>query len=424
MSSPSRMVVALAALIIAGPVMAQNASPSMFRFSGFGTLAVTQSSEKNADFLSNFSQPKGPGYSRSTDFGGDSRLGLQMDMRLGAGFSAVVQAVSERRYDDTFRPYLSMASLKYQALPNLAVRVGRIPYSAYLISDYQKVGYAQPWVRPPVEVYQFNPLTSVDGADITWQLNAGPVAFSGQFLGGSTDVKLAPSSLAVAFTPAGQATPDSEWKGDDLWAASVAANYGHATFRGFYLQMKGSFYDAGFDGGAGPFAGMSPFTALRTLPPAYGGSAALADQYQIRKDKVLYQSVAFNYDPGNWFLMVEETRKAGDENMFLHFTAGYATFGVRLGDWTPYATYAWKHTTSPTTNANPIINVLVSGLDRGQTSYSAGLRWDFRADMALKAQYDRVTNATGSFGALTNIQPNFKPGESYNLATLALDFVF
>lgn len=347
-----------------------------------------------------------------------------MDWNIGAGFSMVLQGISEHRWDDTFTPYLNIASLKYQITPGVAIRAGRIPYSAYLISDYQKVGYAQPWVRPPVEVYQFNPLNFVDGGDLTWQANAGSWAFSGQFLAGSSTVKLSPSSLAVAYTPPGQAIPDSKWEGKNILAASLAVNRGHATVRGFYLTMKGSFYDAGFDGAYGPFAGMSPFTALRTLPSALGGNPALADQYQIRDDKVVYESAAFNYDPGNWFLMVEETRKTGDENMFLHFTAGYATVGVRLGDWTPYATYAWKHTTSPTTHPNPIINAIVSGLDRGQTSYSAGLRWDFYTNLAIKAQWDRATNATGSFGAFTNIQPGFKPGESYNLATVALDFVF
>ncbi len=417
-----RITGVLAALIAAVPVMAQDSGH--FRISGFGTLAATRSTEKNADFITNFSMPDGPGHTRDTDFKNDSRLGLQLDWRLGAGFSLVVQGISEHRYDDTFTPYVNIASLKYQISPGVALRAGRIPYSAYLISDYQKVGYAQPWVRPPVEVYQFNPLNFVDGGDLTWQANAGSWAFSGQFLAGTSTVKLSPSTLALTYTPPGQAVPDSKWEGKNILAGSVAVNRGHATVRGFYLTMKGSFYDAGFDGPYGPFAGMSPFTALRTLPPAFGGNAALADQYQIRDDKVVYESAAFNYDPGNWFLMVEETRKTGDENMFLHFTAGYATVGLRLGDWTPYATYAWKHTTSPTTNPNPIINAVVSGLDRGQTSYSAGLRWDFRANMALKAQFDRATNATGSSGAFTNVQPAFKPGESYNLATLALDFVF
>lgn len=412
---------ALIAALAVGAVPLQ-ADEGAFRFSGFGTLAATKSSEKNGDFLPIFGLPNGAGFTRSVDFGNDSRLGGQVDWRISEKFSAVVQAIAEHRYDNTYTPYLNMAHLKWEFTPGFSLRAGRIPYSAYLISDYQKVGFATPWVRPPVEVYQFNPLTYVDGADFGWHANLGGLALSGQFLAGTAKVKVAPSSLAVTY--GGNTFEDSEWKGDGLAAVSVAAYYRHATFRVFHLQMKGTFKDVGFDGAAGPFGGMSPFKALRTLPTAFGGNPALADQYQIMDDKLIYQSAAFNYDPGDWFFMVEQTRKSGDENMFLHFDAGYATLGLRFGNWTPYASAGWKHTTSPTTHANPIVKALVSSLDRAQSSVSAGLRWDFRPSFALKAQFDKVTNANGSYGAMTNTQPGFKTGESYNLATLALDFVF
>jgi hypothetical protein len=273
-------------------------------------------------------------------------------------------------------------------------------------------------------VYQFNPLTSVDGADLNWQLSVGDVALSGQFAGGSSNAKLAPSANAIKYAAPGT-TPQADWKGENLGAVTLAATYGHATFRVFHLQMTGTYNDPGFDGPSGPIAGMSPFVALRTLPAAFGGNKALADQFQITKDKLIYQSVGFNYDSGNWFLMVEETRKTGDENLFLHFTAGYATLGVRFGDWTPYATAGWKHNTSPTTNANPIINAILAGVNRAQSSYSAGVRWDFYRNLALKVQYDSVRNDTGSYGSLTNAQTGlFKTGESYNVGTIALNFVF
>lgn len=412
---------ALLATLVVGALPAWAGDGSL-RFSGFGTLAATTSSEKNGDFIASFALPNGPGYTRSVDFGGDSRLGGQVDWKISEQFSAVVQAIAEHRYDDTYTPYLNMAHVKWEFHPGYSFRAGRIPYSAYLISDYQKVGFATPWVRPPVEVYQFNPLTFIDGVDFGWHTNFGGLALSGQFVGGTSRVKLAPSSLAQTY--GGPNVKDSEWKGDSIGAISLAAFYKHATFRVFHIQMKGTFEDAGFDGAAGPFGGMGPFKALRTLPGAFGGNPALADQFQIKDDKLIYQSAAFNYDPGDWFFMVEQTRKSGDENMFLHFDSGYATLGIRFGNWTPYATAGWKHTTSKTTNANPIVNALVSGLDRGQSSISAGLRWDFRPSFALKAQYDKVTNDKGSYGAFTKTQPAFKTGESYNLATLALDFVF
>jgi len=422
MNTPARLTGLAAALVIALPAMAQD-TEGPFHFSGFGTLAATRSSEKNADFITNFSMPNGPGFTRSTGFGGDSRVGLQADLRLGDQFSATVQVISEHRFDNTFKPYLGIGQIKFQMIPSLALRVGRLPYSAYLISDYQKVGYAQPWVRPPVEIYQFNPLTSVDGADLTWQFNLGEASFKAQIAGGASKADLSPSSYAVRYAAAGT-TPESKWDGKSITALSLVAFYNHTTIRAYHLQMKGTYTDPGFDGPTGPVAGMSPFRALRVLPAAFGGNPALADQYQITDDKVNYDSLAINYDPGNWFLMVEAAKKGGDENMLLHFTAGYATLGIRFGDWTPYVTAGWKHTTSTTTHANPIIASVLAGSERGQSSYSGGLRWDFYKNLALKLQYDSVKNAEGSYGALTNFQPGFKTGQSYSLTTVALDFVF
>jgi hypothetical protein len=381
-------------------------SAPVFKFSGFGSLAATHSSESKADFTTSYAEPKGPGASRSVDFGVDSRLGVQVDVRFNDTFSMVAQAISERRYDDTYTPYLNMVHVKARLLPGLSLRAGRIPYSAYLISDYQKVGYATPWVRPPVEVYQFNPITSIDGGDLSWQANAGEVAFSGQLLAGSTSVKVPQSGVEATF------------KGDGIAAASVAATYGSATFRAFYLQMKGSLDNALLDGPGGPFS------LLRSLPPAFGGNPALADQYQIKKDRITYTSVGWNYDPGDWFVMAEGTRTGGDENILLHFTAGYVTGGYRVGAWTPYLTLGWKTTDSPTTHPNPIVNALVSTGDHSQSSVSAGLRWDCYKNVALKAQYDRVDHAQGSFGALVNPRAGFKPGGNYGLATVSLDFVF
>jgi len=411
-----RRIMCLLAVGLAGTGLSAQSETGMFKFSGFGTLAVTQSSEKKADFITNYSQPNGAGFSRNLDFGGDSSLGGQIDATFNETFSAVVQAISERRYDATFTPYLNMAHLKINLTPSLSVQVGRMPFSAFLISQYQKVGYATPWVRPPVEVYQFNPLNAVDGVGLTWRVPVGEVALTGQAVGGSSSARLAPKS------------ENAEFKGDDIVSASVSAAYGNATFRVFHLQMKGTINSDRIDGPAGPFAILrSPtmyYPPLGVMVPNPYYNLTLADQFQIKKDKLIYQSVGFNYDPGGWFLMIEETRESGDENMFLHFTAGYATLGVRFGDWTPYATAGWKHTTSPTTNANPVINAVISTMNTAQSSYSGGVRWDFHKNLALKVQHDIVKNANGSSGALTAIQPGFNTGESYNLSTVALNFVF
>ncbi|MCE1204949.1 MAG: hypothetical protein LWW79_10135 [Holophagaceae bacterium] len=415
MARSTLVLPSLALCLLAVPARAQTAPT--FKFSGFGSLAGTSSSEKNADFTSSYSQPNGPGFTRSTDFGVDSRLGVQVDLKFGESFSAVVQAISEHRYDNTYTPYLNMAHLKFKAAPGLSFRAGRMPFSAYLISDYKKVGYAMPWVRPPVEVYQFNPLNYVDGADLVWQASVGDVAFSGQVIGGSTDANL----------PA--TTGTSKFKGKSLGAASLSATVGSATFRAFYLQMKSTVDNTYLDGPAGPYALLRaplipyPLDPSVLVPNPYYDPAQ-ADQFQIKGDRTTYLSVGFNYDPGDWFVMAEGARNAGDENQLLHATGFYITGGYRFGAWTPYLTFASKKTDSATTNPNPIVEAILSGSQQAQSSTSVGVRWDFRKNLALKAQVDQVKNTTGSPGALVNEQPAFKRGESYNLVTLALDFVF
>ncbi len=415
MARPILALPPLAFCLLATSAQAQ--SNTAFKFSGFGTLAATTSSEKNADFTSSYSQPNGPGFTRSTDFGVDSRLGIQVDLKLSESFSAVVQAISEHRFDNTYKPYLNMAHLKFKVASGLSFRAGRMPFSAYLISDYKKVGYAMPWVRPPVEVYQFNPLTYVDGADLVWQATAGDVAFSGQVIGGSTDADL----------PA--TTGTSKFKGKSLGAASLSATVGSATFRAFYLQMKSTVDNTYLDSATGPYALLRapvipyPLDPSVLVPNPYY-SPALADQYQIKSDKTTYLSVGFNYDPGDWFVMAEGARNAGDENQLLHATGFYITGGYRFGAWTPYVTFASKKTDSATTNPNPIIDAILAGSQQAQSSTSGGVRWEVRKNMAVKAQVDLVKNATGSPGALINEQAAFKRGESYNLVTLALDFVF
>src|SRR5690606_22083262 len=63
----------------------------VFRFSGFGTLGVAGSDNDRADFISNFFQPNGAGYTRDWSTSVDSRLGVQLTYLPTDKFSAVLQ---------------------------------------------------------------------------------------------------------------------------------------------------------------------------------------------------------------------------------------------------------------------------------------------------------------------------------------------
>jgi len=427
MSNRNRITGALTVLVAISPAVAQD----VFKFSGFGTLAATQSSEKNADFTSTAVQPNGPGFTKSVDFGVDSRVGLQGDVKFNDVFSGVVQVIADHRYDDTYTPYLNMAHLKIQATPSLSFRVGRMPFSAYLISDYRMVGYSMPWVRPPVEVYQFNPLTSFDGADIGFRHNVGDVSLFWQLGGGSSKVKTAGANSTAQFRGKGG-------------ALSLTVTSGSSTFRAYYTQLKSTYDNAGIDNSSDPF---SPFNLLREqlinvgfgpMPNPYY-DPAMADKYQIKNKTITYSSLGYTYDPGSWFVTGELARNAGDEIMLPQATAGYITAGVRFGAWTPYATVAQRKNDTHISYPPPAIDFGLSGgtprpydvianilanTNQAQSSTALGLRWDFYTNLALKAQYDWMKNATGSYGALVNTQPAFRLGQSYAVATLSLDFLF
>ena len=62
-----------------------------------------------------------------------------------------------------------------------------------------------------------------------------------------------------------------------------------------------------------------------------------------------------------------------------------------------------------------------------QHTLSAGIRWDFKANMALKAQYDHMTmDSDGNNSMLINVDPNnpHQKGDSVNIIGVTLDFIF
>ncbi len=146
---------------------ADESGSSWLTFNGFGTLGLVHSDEGQADFVSNLFAPEGAGHTRAWSPEVDSRLGLQLTAQLHPRLTGVLQLVTEQRYDNTYAPVVEWANFKYDLTPNLNVRVGRMKQSLFLTSEYRKVGYALPWVRPPEEVYRMLPVTNFDGIDLS-----------------------------------------------------------------------------------------------------------------------------------------------------------------------------------------------------------------------------------------------------------------
>lgn len=379
--------------------------------SGFGTVGLVHSSERHADFASSVLKISGAGATRPWSADVDTRLGLQLDLALNKRWSAVLQVVSEQDLDNSYRPRVEWANVKYQATPELALRVGRMALPMFLSAEYRKVGYVYPWVRPPVEGYGALPFTSGDGADANYRWSLGAVRNASQVFYGHTDVALIAPLRAYGRRIAGFANT-SDWG-----ALSVRASV--------------------IDTEATTDIGSALFNAYAGFGPA---GAAIGRSYAIDHKRFSIASLGLSYDPGSWFAMAEASRTR-TRSLLGATRSAYASAGWRQGSFTPYLTWSRVYATSATSDPglpldglppplaaraavlNGALATLLATVPR-QTSCSAGLRWDLRTDMAAKLQYDRVTPHGGSRGTLINPTPGFVSGRTAHVVSVALDFVY
>jgi hypothetical protein len=387
----------------------QDPAPA-WKFSGFGTLGAVHASVRDADFSSTVLHGNGAGRSERWSPDVDSRLGAQLDLSLGA-WSAVLQVVSEQNLERNYRPRVEWANIKYQASPDLALRIGRIALPVFLAADYRKVGYTMPWVRPPVEVYGALPISSSDGIDATWRWGAGDTRHATQAFFGRTDTHLYQERRLEAHGIAGLSHSIEHGP----LSARLSALTGHLTTG----------------------IGSELFTALRAFGPA---GVALAERYAIEHKRMSMVSAGISYDPGQWFVNVEAGH-ARTHSLLGETSTMYAGAGYRFPTLTPYLGFArvWAHGATrdpglalaglpPRVQAsagalNAALNIYL-GTIPVQTTLSTGLRWDLATDAALKVQYDRVRPTDGSRGTLINTPSSFRSGQTVHVASAALDFVF
>lgn len=391
---------------------ADDASMPTFSLSSFGTVGIVHSSEKKADFTSSIYKPNGAGHTRNWSADVDSLIGAQVIASFTPQLSAVVQVISEQGYDDSYRPSLEWANFKYQFTPDFSMRVGRTVQPAFLLSDSRKVGYTLPWVRPPGEVYSLVPVSSTDGVDFSYRLHMGDLINTVQGNVGQGDFRMPGHSVRTLAR--------------ESWGVSNLTEYGDLTTRITYQKTHLTLesYNPLFDSFRG-----------------FGEEGnAIADRYDVNDKPFEFVGVGAIYDPGKWFVM-GEWGHYDSHTVIGSVSSWYLSSGYRIKAFTPYVTYARSRTVSATSSAglttsalppalagagadlNGTLNTLLAS-SGGQQTLSVGVRWDFTKNMDAKLQYDHTSLDDATTGPLINLQPGYQPGGSFNLLSLAVDFVF
>jgi hypothetical protein len=384
---------------------------SMFSVNGFGTAGVVHTNEHEADFTSSEFKPNGAGFSHDWSVDVDSRIGAQLTAGVSPRLSAVVQVIAEQGYDNTYRPTLEWANIKYQVTPDFGVRLGRIELPAFMFSDVRKIGYANPWVRPPEEVYGVAPVTNNDGVDLSYRMHFGPIT----------------NTLQAAYGPQYKLDfPAAGINTRNLWGVFESAEYAAALFHISYLEAKAT------EDPDSPLFGV-----FRQFGPP---GAEIADTYDLNRRGVSIVSVGASYDPGGWFAMSEWTRISSHSFLSVN-TAWYVSSGYRIKRFTPYLTISQiSAPTVPKTGLvaadyPPQLSSTIAALNAGleetlhgtyhvQRTVSVGGRWDVAKHIDLKVQYDYTRIGADSSGTLINAQPGFQPGGTVNIFSATVDFVF
>lgn len=403
-------MVLLVAALGAVDAWADETEAPVFSFSGFGTLGVVHSSERNADFTSSIFKPDGAGRTRSWSADVDSLLAAQLDAKLGAHWSSDLQVLTAQRDDGSYTPAVEWANIKYEFTTDAFVRVGRVVMPSFIASPYRNVGYASNWARPPLELYAMEPITKNDGADASWRMRSGDLANTVQAIYGGL----------VSTLPGNNRVRTKQQVGlfDTL-------EYGPLTLRVAYHQAH-FVIDAT----------RGIFDAFRAFGPS---GNAIADKYDCNGRLITFVNAGAAYDAGKWFAQGEWS--TSDGHCFVGRKTGwYATGGLRIGKFTPYAIFARAKADNlsdpgvdpaalPPELAGPaiVLDAVLNGIlarNPVQHTISLGARWDFARRAALIVQADHTRIGAGSNGNLINIGPDYRPGGRFNVFSVAIAFLF
>jgi hypothetical protein len=292
----------------------------------------------------------------------------------------------------------------------------------FMATDSRKVGYANLWVRPPVEVYGMVPgmvpLATNDGLDATFRLVRNGLTNTFHVTYGKARTQF-PASANAAASP-GTA------KADQLVAIVGTWEKGFTTARASYgrTQLTLDGLERFFD-------------ALRQFGPQ---GNELADKYGASNKRASFAGLGVTYDPGPWLVMGEWTNFKADT-----FTgarrAWYATAAYRFNNWSPYVTHS--EVKSESERSNPGISMAglpppyaqaAAGLNAGlnqllagtavQKTTSLGARWDVSKNVAIKLQWDEIRAGADSAGTFGNFRPGFAAGGKARVVSTVVDFVF
>lgn len=377
-------------------------APSPFSLSGFGTIGAARTDKDARIFRSSTEQESGA--RTNFDLSVDSVLGLQASMALSSAIDLTVQSVVRKGVEDSYSPQLTWGFLRFQATPEVIIRAGRMRTPFFMYSDSLNLNYANPWVRPPVEVYSLNPFADLNGVDALYRTPIGATDLELHLFGGKSTLDVRHGSAKLHA----------------IRGLKAALSVSGLTLQAGYARSNLSVH-----------WGDPLFSALNTQLLATGNEH-IAQDLSGNDSKASFLSAGFQYDSDRVLLIGEYARRSVDR--YTVSSAGwYLTAGYRFGPLTPYMTVARQSQTAPVTTARSgiapvdgLIDLFNATRNKPQRSTAIGLRWDAARNIAVKTQLERIQPGPGGLGIFLsdNVLDDLNPGGPVHVLSVSADFVF
>lgn len=391
------------------PAPAADGGEPPFSVSGFGTVGAVYHGESGIRYRRDIAQGSGVEEGQLS-FKTDSMLGVQFDLRPQPGLGATVQVVSRLTAEDDYAPELTMAYLKFSPADNVSVRLGRMLLETYLQGDSAEIGYANLQIRQPV-IYYPRGFDGVD-AEATQPVGAGVLRFKGA--AGWTHGKL--FSGGEVYDTGGSRNwgggVEYAWNG---WTGRVYADR---------LELDDE------------LASLRPGAALPSALALAPNGARILDRLSMEGRALTLRSLALAYDSGPLQGSVSYSTIASSHWPTRHIL--YASAGYRIGQVTPYASYAAYRSPRgivPTglpsgagfDAVNRAASVAQGAIMLNQSDFTFGARYDFAGSMALKFLVDHIRYRDPESildAGLPTTPVEDRDDRSFNLLSIAFDFVF
>lgn len=389
-----------------------------FRVNTFGSLSLSVSDSDTLGFIRDYHQ-KTPVEQGKIVWQADSSLGVQLNAHYKK-FSGGVQLFARERKENDLEHLINYAYIDTRIGHDCTVRIGRNPLELYLASDNRAIGYSQLILRPVPEFYAMLFGESYPGVDVhyTRRLTTGILSLEG--FAGTFDVSLLTRDTAT-----------TDYRYDPMVGFVVKFSTFDSTFLASYLWAN--------------------VTDVAPVFKQLGPALSLLDSYGIPDADKFRKIVDMDDVPVHYFIAGASTQKnawivKGEVNHFwfkqvgdIHISTAYLLVGYVTGEWTPYGVLAGVHTRKDdlgipvaafagfpqeAVSVAETLNSLYKRVYSGQLSFTLGVRWDFRQNMALKMQWGYYHVDGGGLLLWNALDEKAYDGGDVSVVSVSLDFAF